>query len=308
MSQQGAPWRFCRSVDNFACSTHYEGVVDDSLADPPLPPTLPALARWQTAANQRGEWRDAVSDDSVVLHYAYSYPEEVAAKAHRSCPDSYLEAARRGDKAKVGVWAGWGAGCRLGVQQVRNMADVVWLGSSPAAPSRPATAAADCARAATTRTPAQVKECFVIEFDQDAYMAAAQGPAAARDFFNSRMVLGEGARVRCTDPDLGQQVRGAGCLGICCDCWECCLHNRLLSLGCRWPGTQPPTAFPRACCLALLREVQGWCTLTNIERFKFLLEKVGLYRRLSAPQALLRQHERQIQRRLRAGQAVELNS
>ena len=48
----------------------------------------------------------------------------------------------------------------------------------------------------------------MIEFDQDAYMAAAQGPAAARDFFNSRMVLGEGARVRCTDPELGQQVGG----------------------------------------------------------------------------------------------------
>jgi hypothetical protein len=54
--------------------------------------------------------------------------------------------------------------------------------------------------------------------------------------------------------------------------------------------------------------VQGWCTLTNVERFKYLLEKVGLYRRLSAPQALLRQHERQIQRRLHAGQAAEQQS
>lgn len=31
-----------------------------------------------------------------------SYERDVAAKAHRSCPDSYLEAARRGDRAKVG--------------------------------------------------------------------------------------------------------------------------------------------------------------------------------------------------------------
>ena len=51
-------------------------------------------------------------------------------------------------------------------------------------------------------------------------MAAAQGPAAAREFFHSRMVLGEGARVRCTDPELEQQVGNgweeeeAG--GLCC--------------------------------------------------------------------------------------------
>ena len=40
---------------------------------------------------------------------------------------------------------------------------------------------------------------------------------------------------------------------------------------------------------------QGWCTLANIDRFKFLMEKVGLYRRVQGPQALLRQHERRIQ-------------
>lgn len=28
--------------------------------------------------------------------------QDVAAKAHRSCPDAYLQAARRGDRAKVG--------------------------------------------------------------------------------------------------------------------------------------------------------------------------------------------------------------
>ena len=27
--------------------------------------------RWQTAENLQGAWRDAVSDASVVLHYAY---------------------------------------------------------------------------------------------------------------------------------------------------------------------------------------------------------------------------------------------
>ncbi|PRW56345.1 glycosyltransferase-like protein [Chlorella sorokiniana] len=151
--------------------------------------------RWATPANPTGAWREAVGDDSVVLHYAYSYERDVAAKAHRSCPDSYLEAARRGDRAKV-------------------------------------------------------KECFVIDFDADAYMAAAAGPAAARDFFLSRMVLSEGARVRCSKPGMqfGQQ---------------------------------------------------GWCTLSNIDRFKFLMEKVGLYHRVHGPQALLRQHERRIQERMR---------
>lgn len=49
----------------------------------------------------------------------------------------------------------------------------------------------------------------MIDFDADAYMAAAAGPEAARDFFYSRMVLSEGARVRCHKPgmEFGQQVR-----------------------------------------------------------------------------------------------------
>jgi len=50
----------------------------------------------------------------------------------------------------------------------------------------------------------------VIDFDAAAYMAAAAGPASARGFFYSRMVLSEGARVRCSKPGLefGQQVSG----------------------------------------------------------------------------------------------------
>jgi hypothetical protein len=59
------------------------------------------MFRWQTADNPTGEWRDLVSDDTIVLHYAYSSPEDVAAKAHRSCPGSYLAAAQAGDRAKV---------------------------------------------------------------------------------------------------------------------------------------------------------------------------------------------------------------
>lgn len=144
--------------------------------------------RWQTSDNPKGEWLNLVSDDSAILHYAYSYPGDVSSKAHRSCPDSYLDGARRGDRNKI-------------------------------------------------------KECFVLELDQDAYIAAAQGPRAVEDFFFSRMVLSEGSRVRCQDPANG---------------------------------------------------LQGWCTLTDIGRFKHLMEKVGLLRRVLGPQILLRQHERAI--------------
>lgn len=37
----------------------------------------------------------------VILHYAYSYLSDVASKAHRSCPESHLEAARAGDASKA---------------------------------------------------------------------------------------------------------------------------------------------------------------------------------------------------------------
>lgn len=60
---------------------------------------------------------------------------------------------------------------------------------------------------------AQLKACFVIEFDQDAYLAAAAGRAAVEDFFYSRMVLSEGSRVRCRDPEAGNiEVGGRGFL------------------------------------------------------------------------------------------------
>ena len=43
-----------------------------------------------------------VSEDAIVLHYAYSYLSDVRDKAGKSCPGAeYLEAARRGDRAKV---------------------------------------------------------------------------------------------------------------------------------------------------------------------------------------------------------------
>ena len=65
----------------------------------------------------------------------------------------------------------------------------------------------------------------------------------------------------------------------------------------------PAAAAPAACeCLPVF---QGWCTLTDVDRFKTLMERLGLYRRLPMPQALLRSHERQVQERLRRSQAEE---
>eukprot|EP01025_Chloroclados_australasicus_P067086 TRINITY_DN9272_c2_g1_i6.p1 TRINITY_DN9272_c2_g1~~TRINITY_DN9272_c2_g1_i6.p1 ORF type:complete len:732 (+),score=93.71 TRINITY_DN9272_c2_g1_i6:291-2198(+) len=99
--------------------------------------------RWISPDNPTGEWRDAISNDTVILHYAYSQLKDVTGKAERSCPEEYVEAAKAGDREKV-------------------------------------------------------KECFVIDFDQDAFMAAATGDQEeVEDFFYSRMVLSEGARVRC---------------------------------------------------------------------------------------------------------------
>ena len=46
---------------------------------------------------------------------------------------------------------------------------------------------------------------------------------------------------------------------------------------------------------------QGWCTLSNIERFKYLIEKLGLYRRIQGPQLILRLHERVIRAGVQPG-------
>ncbi|GMH41555.1 hypothetical protein BSKO_09465 [Bryopsis sp. KO-2023] len=96
--------------------------------------------RWKTPENPMGEWRDKVSNTSYLLHYAYSQLSDVEQKAHRSCPPEYVEAAIKGNKAKV-------------------------------------------------------QSCFVIDFDRDAFLAASVGEH--EDFFFSRMVLSEGARIKC---------------------------------------------------------------------------------------------------------------
>jgi hypothetical protein len=57
-----------------------------------------ASERWVSPENPSGLWVNAVSDTSIVLHYAYSNPAEVAAKAHRSCPGNFTAAAEAGDR------------------------------------------------------------------------------------------------------------------------------------------------------------------------------------------------------------------
>lgn len=115
-----------------------------------------ASTRWIDPANKSStsEWKDALADDALILHYAYTKVDDVAAKAGRSCPgEEYRIAALQGNRTKV-------------------------------------------------------KECFVIDFDLDAFMVASTGDAAAvRRFFELNMVLREGARVQCRHGDAGGSLR-----------------------------------------------------------------------------------------------------
>jgi len=159
--------------------------------------------RWKSPSNPGGLWQNAVSDSAVVLHYAYTHWSDVSAKAHRSCPDEYLAAARAGDR-----------------QTIKS-------------------------------------KCFVIDYDADAYIASSQGQKATMDFFYSRQVLSEAVSVECRDPATGKS---------------------------------------------------GWCPLHDIPRLLYLLEKIGLMKRIYMPQVLLRGHERVIQRQLhRASSLLEKN-
>lgn len=99
--------------------------------------------RWATPDNPGGDWQDIISNTSVVLHYAYCQESDIVAKAERSCPPEYRDAAVAGDRNKT-------------------------------------------------------KDCFVLDFDQDAYHVAATGnPEVVRKFFLSRMVMQQGSALRC---------------------------------------------------------------------------------------------------------------
>lgn len=62
------------------------------------------VIRWKTRDNPGGQWSTIVSEDAIVLHYAYAYLSDVRDKASKSCPGAeYLAAAKRGDRRKVSV-------------------------------------------------------------------------------------------------------------------------------------------------------------------------------------------------------------
>lgn len=110
--------------------------------------------RWISPDNPEGKWVDAISDEAVVLHYAYSYLQDVREKSARSCPDEYKAAAQEGHLEAL-------------------------------------------------------KQCFIIDFDRDAFVANAEGQESAENFFFSRMVMTEGSIVRC----MGE---GGGKIEVCC--------------------------------------------------------------------------------------------
>jgi hypothetical protein len=62
----------------------------------------PADKRWATPDNPHGLWHPAISSSTLVLHYAYTTPGDVAVKAGRSCPENVVEAVLAGDVAQVG--------------------------------------------------------------------------------------------------------------------------------------------------------------------------------------------------------------
>ena len=78
---------------------------------------LTALARigrrWATPSNLQGLWQAAISRSTVLLHYSYTSPEDVAAKASRGCPKEHAQAALRGDFSLVRAAGG---GCCVWVR------------------------------------------------------------------------------------------------------------------------------------------------------------------------------------------------
>jgi hypothetical protein len=59
--------------------------------------------RWATPDNPHGIWRPAISNSTLVLHYAYATPGDVAVKAGRSCPPGVVEAVLAGNTNQVRV-------------------------------------------------------------------------------------------------------------------------------------------------------------------------------------------------------------
>jgi hypothetical protein len=80
----------------FPCNTAFQGYLQM------FPENMCViLCRWATPDNPHGIWRPAISNSTLVLHYAYSSPGDVAVKAGRSCPRGVVEAVLAGNTSQV---------------------------------------------------------------------------------------------------------------------------------------------------------------------------------------------------------------
>lgn len=59
--------------------------------------------RWATESNPNGIWTPAISNTTMLLHFAYATQKDVADRKTRHCPpDLVTEARKSGDAKKVG--------------------------------------------------------------------------------------------------------------------------------------------------------------------------------------------------------------
>ena len=95
---------------------------------------------------QKDNWVNPISNDSFILHYCYTNPEELIQKAKRSCPKHF--------------------GKSVSYQEVKD-------------------------------------DCFILDVDARAFMAANAGNAEA--FFYQNFVYSEGAPVQCTNENSNKK-------------------------------------------------------------------------------------------------------
>ncbi|KDD73134.1 hypothetical protein H632_c2500p0 [Helicosporidium sp. ATCC 50920] len=132
-------------------------------------------------------------------------------------------------------------------------------------------------------------DCLIIPADREAFVAAAQGEEQARKFFAARMVLSEGSRIRCRGRTKPAPLDGEEAGGM-----DVRLVHQQEPVGSA-PQDRVGTQRRRAQAAEEGEAVEGWCTLHDIDRFKYLTVKLGLYERIAAPSVLLKSHEREIQ-------------
>lgn len=129
----------------------------------------------------KDNWVNPISNDSFILHYCYTNPNELVRKAKRSCPKHF---------GKPALY-----------EEVKN-------------------------------------DCFILDADARAFMAANTGNAEA--FFYQNFVYSEGAPVYCENDRTSKS---------------------------------------------------GWCSLSDIAALKEMMIRIGLLKRFTLPQVILRRHE-----------------